>query len=209
VCLDSISSICTIACLYKYLTRSDRSFGKSKKKQKQRRLASPQRGERLGSSAARCPLASERGVSSGYGLAHWFACSVKKNDRPAPRSSAEIVWGGASPALTRSLAGAKARRASGLQRPDRFRVKVKKKGDVHCNYSTQYTPHPVPKKRDKLLCPFRVAVALPCVSGVVYLCRDTFFVGFSAATACYHCVHVASFLHDFDRFSYSLSTASC
>jgi hypothetical protein len=65
------------------------------------------------------------------------------------------------------------------------------------------------KKRDKLLCPFRVAVALPCVSGVVYLCRDTFFVGFSAATACYYCIHIASFLHDFDRFSYSLSTASC
>jgi hypothetical protein len=65
------------------------------------------------------------------------------------------------------------------------------------------------KKKDKLLCPFRIAVALPCVSGIVYLCHVIFFVGFSAATACYHCVHIASFLHDFDRFSYSLSIASC
>jgi hypothetical protein len=71
-----------------------------------------------------------------------------------------------------------------------------------------YTRHTY-KKRDILLCPFRVAVALSCVSGVVYLCRDTFFVDFSSATACYHCVHIASFLHDFDRFSYSLSIASC
>jgi hypothetical protein len=36
-----------------------------------------------------------------------------------------------------------------------------------------------------------------------------FFVDFSSATACYLCVHIASFLHDFDRFSYNLSTASC
>jgi hypothetical protein len=27
------------------------------------------------------------------------------------------------------------------------------------------------KKKDKLFCPFRIAVALPCVSGVVHLCR--------------------------------------
>jgi hypothetical protein len=65
------------------------------------------------------------------------------------------------------------------------------------------------KKRDKLLCLFHVAVTLPCVSGVVYLYFDIFFIIFSAVTACSHCVHIASFLHDFDRFSYSLSTASC
>jgi hypothetical protein len=27
------------------------------------------------------------------------------------------------------------------------------------------------KKKDKLFCPFRIAVALPCVSGVVHRCR--------------------------------------
>jgi hypothetical protein len=86
--------------------------------------------------------------------------------------------------------------------PRRTIKKSKKRTCLH-------TPHLL-KKSDKLLCPFRVAVALPCVSGVVYLCRDMFFfVDFSSATACYHCVHIASFLHDFNRFSYSLSTTSC
>jgi hypothetical protein len=50
------------------------------------------------------------------------------------------------------------------------------------------------KKRATLLCLFRVAVALPCVSGVVYLCRDAFFVVFSTATACCHwCPHIVLF----------------
>jgi hypothetical protein len=67
------------------------------------------------------------------------------------------------------------------------------------------------KKRQTTLAyrPFRVAVALSCISGVVYLYREMFFVGFSAATSCYHCVHIVFLLYDFDRFSYSLSTASC
>jgi hypothetical protein len=77
----------------------------------------------------------------------------------------------------------------------------------------QFRPnfHTVKKKRQTTSAyrPFRVVVVLPCISSVVYLCCDTFFVVFSAVTACYHYVHIASLLHDFDRFSYNLSTASC
>jgi hypothetical protein len=74
----------------------------------------------------------------------------------------------------------------------------------------QYTRHHKYKRRETTSAyhPFHVAVALPCVSGVVYLCRDTFFVSFSTATLCYHCVHIVFLLHDFG-FSYSLSTTSC
>jgi hypothetical protein len=84
--------------------------------------------------------------------------------------------------------------------------KTKQKGG-----RAQYTPHPNKKRRQttSACCPFRVAVALPCVSSVAYLCRNMFFVDFSAATACYHCVHIVFLLHNFDRFSYSFSTTSC
>jgi hypothetical protein len=46
--------------------------------------------------------------------------------------------------------------------------------------------------------PLSVAVVLPRVSGVVYLCRDTFFADFSAAIVCYHYIYIAYLLHDFD-----------
>jgi hypothetical protein len=79
-----------------------------------------------------------------------------------------------------------------------------KKRDVHYTRRTY-----IQKRQTTLACrPCRVVVVLPCVSGVVYLCRDTFFIDFSAATVCYHYIHIAFFLHNFDRFSYSLSTTS-
>jgi hypothetical protein len=101
----------------------------------------------------------------------------------AGRLGAEIVWGPAPPAITwlarsaRSLA--RPRRPAGLQRqlrpllfsPNFELVKKKKRGRA-CPRRTYI------KKRDKLLCPFRITVALPCVSGVVYLCRDMFFCRF-------------------------------
>jgi hypothetical protein len=142
----------------------------------------------------------------------------KKGNTPRPgRRSAEIVWGPAPQRSQLAWPLARPRRSSGIQRqfgPLLFRPnfelvkkkeqkKKKKKGDVHARHTY------ISIKKDKLLCPFRVAVALPCVSGVIYLYRDTFFFDFSTATACYHCVHIAYLLHDFDRFSYSLSTTSC
>jgi hypothetical protein len=133
------------------------------------------------------------------------------NQRASPRAPGrgDRLGSGAS-SSARPAPLARARRTSGVQRqigPLLFRPKfelVKKKYRGRACTRRTYK-----KRRDILLCPFRVAVALSCVSGVIYLCRNTFFVGFSAATACYHCVHIASFLHDFDRFSYSLSTTSC
>jgi hypothetical protein len=108
---------------------------------------------------------------------------------------------------------APARRQSGSSvsfRPNKLSPLSVSQKKSKSNKKRDVSAHAAPiKKRDKLLCPFHVAVALPCVSGVVHLCRDIFFVVFSAVTACYHCVHIASFLNDFDHFSYSLSTASC
>jgi hypothetical protein len=120
----------------------------------------------------------------------------------------------------RSLA--RPRRPSGLPRqigPLQFRPKFElvkktknkihkiKEGDVLCTRRTYITKK---ERQTTLACrPFRVVVVLSCVSGVVYLCCNTLFVSFSAATECYHCVHIASLLHDFKSFSYSLSTASC
>jgi hypothetical protein len=89
---------------------------------------------------------------------------------------------------------------------------IKKTGDVHCSFvcSTRRTTNTKKRRQTTLACyPFRVAVALPCFFGVVYFCSDTFFIGFTVATACYHCVHIVFLLHDFDCFSYSLSTTSC
>jgi hypothetical protein len=82
----------------------------------------------------------------------------------------------------------------------------KKKEDVYCTHATpiylykkrRQTTLSVSHRRRAAMC-FRCRISLPC----------HIFVGFSAATACYHCVQIAYLLHDFDRFSYSLSTTSC
>jgi hypothetical protein len=171
--------------------------------------ASPQRGERLGSSdrlarPARLGAAVVCHIAPGQAQ---NTCPVgakeKKKQFPTaspgslhPRRAPHSCACLASPGVPRSFTHATVRRWSLLPSepigPSLFSLSSKK------------------KRQTTLACrPFRAAVALPCVSGVVYLYRDTLFVSFSAATECYHCVHIASLLHDFESLSYSLSTASC
>jgi hypothetical protein len=52
--------------------------------------------------------------------------------------------------------------------------KIKKKIKKKKERRRACTRRTYKKKRDKLLCPFRVAVALPCVSGVVYSAATRF-----------------------------------
>jgi hypothetical protein len=122
--------------------------------------------------------------------------------RPSPRSCACV----APPCFARL---AEARRLSTLQCKSfqaclgRFSKKNRKKG------TCLHTPHLyIKKKRQTTLFVSRRRRAAVRFRRRISLPRHV-FVDFSSATVCYYCVHIASFLHDFDRFTYSLSTASC
>jgi hypothetical protein len=149
----------------------------------------------------------------------------KRTALQAPRPPSDVLRGGASSIGSRALSlaprggdrlapGDKLSRRSlclvserggclapSAPGPNSFRpnfelVKKKlRKGDVSAHTAPIYI---YTKKKTNYF--VRFASPLRCrVFPASYISAvDIFFVGFSAATACSHCVHIASFLHDFD-----------